>query len=85
MTPDFITACYELLAGAFSFPSIYKIWKNKSTAGVHWVTVFFFWTWGVWNLYYYPHLDQWLAFSGGLFILLVNTLWLYMIWRFRNE
>jgi hypothetical protein len=33
---------------------------------------------GFWNLFYYPHLDQWLSFAGGVLIVLANTVWIAM-------
>jgi hypothetical protein len=42
----------------------------------------------VWNLYYYPHLDQWWSFAGGLVIVAANVLWIglmvYYLWRERT-
>jgi hypothetical protein len=32
-------------------------------------------------LYYYPHLNQWASFYGGLFMVIGNTIWiLQVIW-----
>jgi hypothetical protein len=56
--------------------------------GVHWIPTGFFTAWGFWNLYYYPHLDQWLSFFGGLFIVAGNFSWLIlmvMYWKNGRE
>lgn len=58
------------------------IWKNvaqlyhdKMIKGVHWGPTMFFFLWGVWNLFYYPNLNQWLSFIGGCCIVIANGVW----------
>ena len=54
--------------------------------GVSWMATTFFTSWGYWNLYYYPHLDQWWSFAGGVLIVVANTLWIgMMIYYIRQE
>lgn len=77
MTPqDFINGSFEVCGGFFILLSIYKLHKEKKVRGVHWAPVLFFTAWGIWNIYYYPHLGQWISFLGGLFIALMNMTWL---------
>jgi len=45
----------------------------------------FFTSWGMWNLFYYPHLGQWYSFAGGVFIVSVNTFWLGQIIYYRRN
>jgi hypothetical protein len=33
----------------------------------------FFAAWGLWNLYYYPHLGQWASWAGGVAVVTTNT------------
>jgi len=73
---DIVNGSYELLGAPFIFLSVIKLYKEKSVKGVSWVHACFFSTWGIWNLYYYPHLGQWCSFVGGIAIVVVNTLWL---------
>lgn len=56
--------------------SVIKLYREKQVHGVSWVAVAFFASWGFWNLYYYPHLEQWASFCGGIAIVTVNTIWL---------
>jgi hypothetical protein len=42
---------------------------------VYWPTSLFFTSWGVWNLYYYPSLGQWLSFAAGIALCLGNIAW----------
>lgn len=83
MTPDLINATFELLGGAFVALSVRRLWIDRSVKGSSPWTIAFFFLWGGWNLFYYPHLDQWLSFYGGLVVVLANGLWLVLFWRFR--
>lgn len=73
--PDFINGCFELFGGYFISLSVRKLHHDKVVKGVSWKAVAFFGSWGYWNTYYYPHLDQWMSFVGGLGIVSVNTIW----------
>lgn len=77
--PDLVNGCFEASGGWFIYQSIKKLYRDKSVRGVSWKHVAFFSTWGYWNLFYYPHLDQWLSFAGGVGIVITNTIWLLQI------
>ena len=87
--PDFINGSFETLAGFFVLNHCRKLLKDKQIKGVSIISVIFFTFWGFWNLYYYPHLEQWLSFFGGLFIVSANCLWvglmIYYTRRNKNE
>ena len=73
---DIVNGSYELLGAPFIFTSVIKLAKDKKVHGISWLHAAFFATWGYWNLYYYPHLDQWFSFIGGIAIVIVNTFWM---------
>jgi hypothetical protein len=83
--PDVINGCFEGSGGIFIAMSIRRLYIDKLVRGVSWVPVTFFAVWGYWNLFYYPHLDQWVSFVGGLGIVTTNTIWvgqiIYYLWR----
>lgn len=85
MSPDLINGLFELGGAAFLLLNVRRMYRDKELRGVHWSPAFFFTTWGLWNLFYYPHLDQWWSFAGGLAIVSVNAAWLgqvaYYLWR----
>jgi hypothetical protein len=76
---DLINGSYEFLASPFMLLSIIKLYKDKQVKGISWVHVFYFTSWGYWNLYYYPHLNQKISFIGGIFVVIINTIWLLQI------
>lgn len=77
--PDIVNGCYEFLGAPFIFLSVIKLYRDKEVKGISWIHAGFFTTWGYWNLFYYPHLDQWFSFAGGIAIVVVNTLWFYLL------
>ena len=75
MNPDMVNGMFEALGAVLIFNNCIKLLNDKHTAGVSIISTAFFSGWGVWNLFYYPHLDQYLSFFGGVMIVIANTLW----------
>jgi len=83
--PDLVNGLFELFGGLFSYANVYKLWKDKQIKGIYWFPTFFFAAWGLWNLYFYPHLNQWLSFTGGLVIVSANIAWITLVFYFRGH
>lgn len=82
---DMINGLFELIGSGFLVLNVLKLRKDKEVKGVSWIAVGFFFLWGLWNLFYYPSLDQWCSFAGGCCIATVNAAWLVMlIWYSRK-
>ena len=79
MTPDLINAVLELIGGLFILFSVVKLYQDKSVKGISWVHVFFFSIWSVWNLFYYPALNQPLSFYGSFLLCVCQFIWLGQI------
>ena len=77
--PDMINGSFEFLGAPFILLSIVRLLKEKSTKGINFLTPAFFFAWGLWNLYYYPHLGQWCSFIGGVAIALCNLWWVWLL------
>lgn len=85
MSPDMINGAFEALGSAVLYRNVLQLYRDKQVKGVHWMATGFFAAWGYWNLFYYPHLDQWYSFTGGVSIALANTVWLVqMIYYIRK-
>ena len=83
---DLINGVFEFLGAPFILLSVLKLHKEKKVRGISWVHAGFFASWGFWNLYYYPHLNQWASFMGGVAIVFLNTVWLIqLIYYTRKE
>lgn len=76
---DLINGTIELLAGFFVLNHCRVLYAHKQVRGVSLASVAFFTLWGIWNLYYYPALNQVLSFYGGLFVTSANVLYVWMI------
>ncbi len=72
---DLTNGAFEMLGAIAIFGHVLRLWKDKAVAGVSILATIFFSLWGFWNLYYYPHLDQWASFGGGIAIVLGNIIW----------
>lgn len=82
---DIINGCFEFLAGFAVLNHCRTVHKDKAVAGVSVLSILFFSTWGVWNLYYYPSLNQMWSFYGGLFIVTTNLLWVTLLLKYRDN
>jgi len=83
---DFINGSFELLGGFTLWLNVRRLYQDKMARGVTWGATAFFMSWGYWNLYYYPSLNQWWSFVGGLNIVAANTVWLVlMLYYMRRE
>lgn len=83
--PDAVNGGFELLGAPFVLMSLIKVLRSKDSSGVSYVTVLFFSLWGYWNMFFYPHLGQWLSFIGGVAVTLANTAWMIAVFYYRGE
>lgn len=84
MDADIINSIFEFCGGLFQCLSIRRILIDKKARGLSVVGISFFFLWGCWNLYYYPHLDQWYSFVAGVFIAITNIIWISLIIRYEG-
>lgn len=85
MSPDQINASFEFLAASFTLLNVRQLLKDKLVRGVHPLPVLFFTAWGVWNLFYYPHLGQWWSFAGGLAMVGMNAWQITLMIYFKTK
>lgn len=84
MLPDIINGSFEFFGAPFIVLSILKLAKEKKVHGISWLHAGFFALWGYWNLFYYPHLNQWFSFAGGVAIVIANTIWLAQLIYYKK-
>jgi hypothetical protein len=78
MSPDIVNGLFEFCGALAIARSCWLLYKAKQVRGVSiWSTTFFF-SWGAWNLWYYPSLEQVWSFRGGVCIMLANVAWISM-------
>lgn len=76
---DIINALFELCGAAFTLISVLKLLKDKEVKGVSWLTLGFFTSWGIWNVYFYPANGLYWSFAAGVVLCLTNLLWTGML------
>jgi hypothetical protein len=82
-SPDFLNGLFEALGGIMHWTSVLALARDKQVKGTNvWATVFFN-AWGIWNLWYYPHLGQWWSAAGGLVIVSANSVWIWLAWKYQ--
>ena len=79
MWPDLINGALEFGGAAVLWLNVIALNRDQSLKGVHWGPTAFFTLWGLWNLYYYPHLDQVFSLAGAFALVTVNIIWLCML------
>jgi hypothetical protein len=72
---DAINAGFELCGGFAYVPTLLMAWRARRVVGYHLSTTAFFWSWGVWNLFWYRNLDQPFSFWCGAFLLFMSSIW----------
>lgn len=83
--PDLINSLFEGFAGLMVLNHCRVLHAEKMVRGVSVVSSFFFTAWGVWNVYYYPALNQPLSFYGGLFVVVANAVYVWMMIFYRKS
>lgn len=82
---DMVNSSFEFIGSIANIPDLIRIRKDKRVKGVYWPARVFFVVWGSWNLLYYPSLQQWWSFYGGIAITLTNAIWIYHAIKFRKN
>ncbi len=82
---DITNGLFELIGGVLLYLNVKEIKKSRIVSGVHWGPAIFFTTWGLWNLHYYPSLNQWFSFVGGLGVVAMNTWWILLYFKYKKK
>ena len=85
LSSDQINACLELAGAIFLVPTLIEAYNKKRIVGVHYITPIFFSLWGLWNIFYYPSLNQYWSASAACIMLSVNIIWLVMVFRYKEK
>jgi len=85
VTPDIVNGRFELLGSVLIWLNVCALYRDKQIKGVHPAPITFFFLWGLWNLFYYPHLGQWASFAGGCSIVVANGVWVAQMLHYRRR
>lgn len=81
---DAINGVFELCGAVFMFRDAYKLYLEKQIRGVYWYSRYFFLTWGFWNIWYYPNINQHASFLGGICLVVANVIWCALAFKYRK-
>lgn len=83
--PDLINGVFEFGISIPLAKGVMMLRADRVVKGFYWPTIVWTTAWGLWNLFYYPHLDQWLSFIGGLIVVSVNITWLVHVYYYARQ
>jgi hypothetical protein len=82
---DAVNGLFEIGGACLTALSVQQLLRDRQVRGVHPAPTVFFTSWGLWNCIYYPALDQWVSFCGGVALVCVNAVWLSLLIKFRRN
>lgn len=82
--PDLINGSFEAVAALFTLNHCRVLLRDRAVAGVSIASMAFFTLWGVWNLWFYPHLGQTWSFAGGVLLVAANAVYVVLLCRFSG-
>lgn len=84
MTSDLINGLFEAGGAVAISASILRLLQDKKVKGVSMLHFGFFWVWGAFNIYFYPANNLWWSYAGGVSVLIMNSVYLYFLIKYRN-
>lgn len=75
---DQINASLEFAGACFRTFDCVKLFRAKRFQGGSLFTALFFFGWGVFNMFYYPSLQQTWSFVAAILLTVVNGIWILM-------
>jgi len=81
---DLINGLFEIVGAYFVWRNAFQLYADKETRGVYLPAWGFFAAWGIWNMAYYPSLDQWVSFAAGLFLVSGNIAWVVLAVYYKH-
>ncbi len=79
---DLLNGLFELGGAVVAWMNAYKLYKDREIKGVYWPVWIFFSSWGLWNLYYYPSLGQYISFYAGIILVSGNIAWVVLAFKY---
>ena len=84
MSADLVNGLFESIGSVLLWMNVRRLYLDKKIMGVNIAPVVFWSLWGMWNLFYYPHLNQWYSFAGGVSVMLANSVWVVQAIHYRG-
>ena len=85
MIQDYINGLFEFCGSFFIWMNVKRLYRDKEVKGAYWPAWAFFAVWGIWNLFYYPSLNQWASFLGGVLVVVGNIAWVALFLWYKSH
>jgi len=82
---DIVNAGFELLASLFILNHCRVLYQDKQVRGVSVLSSLFFTLWGLWNLYFYPAVNQSYSFYAGICVVVANAIYVAMLHYYDSQ
>ena len=82
---DIVNSSFEGAAALFILNNCRILYRDKILRGISILSTVFFTLWGGWNIYYYPSLNQWASFWGGIVVTCVNVWYVGMMVYYNKK
>lgn len=82
---DLFNGLFEAVGAVFVWLDVRQLYRDKIVRGVYWPARVFFAAWGLWNLYYYPSLQQIWSFTGGIALVAGSIAWFALFTWYRTR
>jgi hypothetical protein len=82
---DHLNAGFEMIGAAFRVYDCVKLYRAKHFVGGSILTVVFFFTWGLFNTFFYPSLNQSWSFVAAIFLTAANGVWILMALFYEKQ
>lgn len=77
--PDVVNGAFEAFGAWSVWANVKRLRRDRDVKGIVWQFTIVWWLWGVWNLYYYAHLSQFVSWAAGVVLVVGNAVWL-IVW-----
>lgn len=84
-TQDIVNAGFTAIGSVISWANVVRLYRDKKVQGVSPVAASFFVLWGLWCLYYYSHLGQWVSLAAEVNLALANGVWVGQMFYYRRR
>jgi hypothetical protein len=84
ITADSANAAFEFVGGILIWMHTRRAWKDREIKGVSMWPFIFFWSWGIYNLWYYAHIGQPISGMIAFMPALANSAYIFSHWLFSG-
>jgi hypothetical protein len=79
---DFLNSWFEWIASGMVYLNVWTIFKAKKINGVSLFATWYFSALGLFNLFYYSQLHQYISFSAGILVAIGDLIYLYLFLKY---